>query len=166
LPDGDLIFRAVEGRSNFLYRMNADGSGRIKVRSERVLDLSTVSPDGRWVTAAVPNSNQEHTAATKAFRVGGDEELLVCPSYCNVDWDISGKFLFLSFLAEKSYILPLTQPSGLPKLPPGGFARVEDFPESKTIAAIPTFVESAVSPSLYAYARRNTRRNIYRIQLQ
>jgi serine/threonine protein kinase len=166
LPDGDLIFRAVEGRSNFLYRMNADGSGRIKVRSERVLDLSTVSPDGRWVTAAVPNSNQEHTAATKAFRVGGDEELLVCPSYCNVDWDTSGKFLFLSFLPEKSYILPLTQPSGLPKLPPGGFARVEDFPESKTIAAIPTLVESAVSPSLYAYARRNTRRNIYRIQLQ
>jgi serine/threonine protein kinase len=166
LPEGDIIFRAVEGGSNYLYRMNADGSGRIKIRSERVLDLSTVSPDGRWVTAAVPNSNQEHTAATKAFRVGGNEELLVCPSYCNVDWDTSGKFLFLSFLAEKSYVVSLTQQFGLPRLPPGGVAGVQDLPESKTIATIPTFVESAVSPSLYAYERRNTRRNIYRIRLQ
>jgi serine/threonine protein kinase len=166
LPDGDLIFRAVEGGSNFLYRMNADGSGRIKIIFQRVLDLSTVSADGRWITAAVPNSNQEHTAATKAFRVGGDEEVLVCPSYCNVDWDASGKFLFLSFLAEKSYILSLSQPFGLPKLPPAGLSRVEDFPDSKTAIAIPNFVESAVSPSFYAYTRRNTRRNLYRIQLQ
>jgi serine/threonine protein kinase len=166
LPDGDLIFRAVEGGSNFVYRMNADGSGRIKVITRRVLDLSTVSPDGRWVTAAVPNSNREHTAATKAFRIGSDEELLVCPSYCNVDWDSSGKFLSLSFLAETSYILPLSQQFGLPKLPPAGVSRVEDLGTEKTVTAIPNFVESAVSPSLYAYRRRNTRRNLYRIQLQ
>ena len=146
LPDGDLIFRALEGGSNFLYRMNTDGSGRIKIISQRVLDLSTVSPDGRWVTATVPNSNQEHTAATKAFRVGGDEELLVCPSYCNVDWDTSGKFVFLSFLAEKSYVLSLTQQYGLPKLPSAGLSRVEDFPAAKTTITIPNFVESAIQP--------------------
>jgi hypothetical protein len=72
----------------------------------------------------------------------------------------------LSFLAEKSYLLSLSQPFGLPKLPPAGLSRVEDFPDSKTTIAIPNFVESAVSPSFYAYTRRNTRRNLYRIQLQ
>jgi eukaryotic-like serine/threonine-protein kinase len=166
LPDGDLIFRAVEGGSNFLYRMKAYGSGRSKIIPKRVLDLSTVSPDGRWVTAAVPNSDPEHTAATKAFHLAGDEELLLCPSYCNVDWDTSGKFLLVSFLAEKSYILSLAQQYGLPKLPPAGLSRVEDFPDPKKAIAIPNFVESAISPSFYAYARRNTRRNLYRIQLQ
>ena len=30
LPDGELIFRAIEGGSNFLYRMKADGTGRRK----------------------------------------------------------------------------------------------------------------------------------------
>jgi uncharacterized protein YbaR (Trm112 family) len=25
LPDGDLLFRAIEGETNFLYRMHADG---------------------------------------------------------------------------------------------------------------------------------------------
>jgi eukaryotic-like serine/threonine-protein kinase len=166
LPDGDLIFRAVEGGSNFLYRMNANGSMRIKIRSERVLDLSTVSPDGHWVTAAVPSPNQEHTAATKAFRVGGSEEVLICPTYCVIDWDTSGKFAFFSFHTEKSYALPLAQQFGLPKLPPDGVSRVEDFSAAKATITIPNFVESAVSPSFYAYTRRNTRRNLYRIQLQ
>ena len=38
LPNGDLIFRAIEGGSNFLYRMKADGSGRRKIASERIVD--------------------------------------------------------------------------------------------------------------------------------
>src|SRR3984893_2625130 len=74
LPDGDLIFRVVEGGSNFLYRMKTDGTGRSKIKAERVLDLYTVSPDGHWVVITSPNSDQEHTAATRAFRLGGNEE--------------------------------------------------------------------------------------------
>jgi serine/threonine protein kinase/Tol biopolymer transport system component len=166
LPDGDLVFRAVEGGSNFLYRMKADGSARSKLKAQRVLDIYTVSPDGQWVTVASPNPNQEHTAATKAFRLGGNEEVLVCPGFCLIDWDTSGKFAFLTFQKGSSYALPLTQPFGLPKLPPDGVSRVEDLPAARTAIAIPNVVESAVSPSGYAYTRRNTRRNLYRVQLQ
>jgi len=166
LPDGDLIFRAVEGGSNFLYRMKPDGRARSKITGERVLDLYTVSPDGRWVTASAPISNQEHTAATKVFRLGGNEEVLICPGFCLFDWDTSGKFAFVSFKAEQTYAVSLTQQLGLPKLPPGGVLRLEDFPAAKTAIAIPNLVESAISPSFYAYTRRNTRRNLYRIQLQ
>jgi dipeptidyl aminopeptidase/acylaminoacyl peptidase len=166
LPDGDLIFRAVEGGSNFLYRMKIDGTGRSKIKAERVLDLYSVSPDGRWVAIASPNPDQEHTAATKAFRLGGNEEVLVCQAYCLIDWDASGKFLFISFKTEHSYALPLAQQFGLPKLPPAGVSRAQNFPSARTAIAIPEFVESAISPSFYAYTRRNTRRNLYRIQLQ
>src|SRR5271168_5034024 len=45
LPDGDLVFRAVEGGSNFLYRMKADGTNRRKISSERIFDVMAVSPD-------------------------------------------------------------------------------------------------------------------------
>jgi len=166
LPDGDLIFRVFEGGSNFLYRMKTDGTGRRKIMAQRVLDLYTVSPDGRWVIVAAPNSDQEHTVATKAFRLGGNEEVLLCTGYCLFDWDTDGKFAFVSFKAESSYALPLTQQFGLPKLPPAGVSQVEDFPAAKTIISIPHFVESAINPSFYAYSKRNTRRNLYRIQLQ
>jgi hypothetical protein len=60
----------------------------------------------------------------------------------------------------------LAQQFGLPRLPPAGLSQVEDFPSVKTAIALPDFVESAISPSFYAYTRRNTRRNLYRIQLQ
>jgi serine/threonine protein kinase len=166
LPDGDLIFRAVEGGSNFLYRMKVDGTGRSKIKAERILDLYGISPDGRWAIVAAPNSDQEHTAATKAFRLDGNEQVLICTGFCLFDWDASGKFAFISFKAESSYVLPLAQPFGLPKLPPSGASQVEDFPAAKTAIAVPNFVESAISPSFYVYSRRNTRRNLYRIQLQ
>ena len=34
-----------------------------------------------------------------------------------------------------------------------------------TAVAIPQVVESAISPSIYAYTRQSTRRNLYRIPL-
>ena len=55
--------------------------------------------------------------------------------------------------------------SELPKLPSVVAARIEDFGNLKKITAIPWQVESAVNPSIYAYTRQNTRRNLYRIQL-
>jgi hypothetical protein len=61
--------------------------------------------------------------------------------------------------------LPVVHDVGLPKLPPAGIVRSQDFTNAKTNVAIPWFVKSAVSPSVYAYTRENTRRNLYRIQL-
>ncbi len=71
LPDGDLVFRAIEGGSNFLYRMKADGTGRRKITPERILDIESVSPDGRWVVVGAPNPDEEYTASAKAFPVDG-----------------------------------------------------------------------------------------------
>ena len=59
LPNGDLLFRAIEGGSSFLYRMKIDGTDRRKITSERILDIAAVSPDGRWVIAGSPNSDEE-----------------------------------------------------------------------------------------------------------
>ena len=58
LPDGDLVFRAIEGGSNFLYRMKADGTGRRKITPDRILDSVGVSPDGRWVVAGSSDSTK------------------------------------------------------------------------------------------------------------
>jgi hypothetical protein len=60
LPDGDLAFRAIEGGSNFLYRMKADGTTRRKITSQRILDVNSVSPDGRWVVASATNSDEDN----------------------------------------------------------------------------------------------------------
>jgi serine/threonine protein kinase len=166
LPNGDLIFRAIEGGSSFIYRMKTDGTGRRKITSERILDIAAVSPDGRWVVAGSPNSDEDHPASMKAFPVDGGASVPLCADYCVVSWDTAGKYAFVSFLpyGSGSYALPVIHDVGLPKLPPGG-ARREDFINAKAAITIPGTVQSAVSPSVYAYTREATRRNLYRIQL-
>jgi hypothetical protein len=167
LPDGDLVFRATEGGANYLYRMKSDGSARRKITSERVLDIATASPDGRWIVAAIPNPDPEHTVAIKAFAVDGGAAVKLCVDYCFFFWDPAGKFVYVySQLHHSSYAVPVAHDTGLPKVLPGDVARFEREANAKTITAIPQAVFSAVSPSLYAYTRQTTRRNLYRIQLQ
>jgi hypothetical protein len=64
-----------------------------------------------------------------------------------------------------SFALPAMRDSGLPKIPPVLATGIEDFGNPKEMITIPWQVESAVNPSVYAYTRQNTRRNLYRILL-
>jgi hypothetical protein len=146
--------------------MKPDGTDRRKITSERILDISAVSPDGRWVAAGSPNSDEEHPASMKAFPVEGGASVPLCVDYCEVTWDTAGKYVYFSFLpyGTGSYVLPVIHDVGLPKLPPVG-ARREDFLNAKTNIAIPQTVQSAASPSVYAFTRETTRRNLYRIQI-
>lgn len=161
------FFVAIEGGSNFLYRMKADGTDRRKISSQRVIDAFAVSPDGRWFVAAVSRPDEEYTAQVTAFAVDGSTSARLCVSYCSLTWDTSGEFVYVSFslMREGSYALPALREPGPPKLPPTGIARVEDLRNATTADVIPQAVDSAVSPSIYAYTRENTRRNLYRIPL-
>ena len=167
LSDGDLVFRAVEGESNFIYRMKEDGSERHKITPERILDTVGVSPDGRWFVALAPVLNQDQLVAVKAFPVDGGAAVTLCTGFCSLKFDNSGKFAYLysTLLPETGYVLSVQKESGLPKLPSSGVSRIEDLAQSKTGAVIPSSVDSAVNPGLYAYTRQNTRRNLYRIPL-
>jgi hypothetical protein len=87
---------------------------------------------------------------------------------CRLNWDMSGKFAFLTFWHQPggSYVLPLVRASGLPQALPFETPSIQKMPNPKSIPVIPWYVESAMSPSVYAYTRQNTRRNLYRIPLQ
>ncbi|HXO00202.1 MAG TPA: protein kinase [Candidatus Acidoferrales bacterium] len=168
LPDGDLVFRSVENGTNFLYRMKADGTGRRKVVPGRIYDVYGGSPDGRWIVASSPGPDQEHTAQISAIAADGSKTVPLCQGYCLASWDLAGKFMYVYFgaLRAATFPLPVLHDSGLPNLPPAGIERVEDFTSAKAAAVIPRLVDSAISPSVYAYSVHNTRRNLYRIPLQ
>ena len=165
LPDGDLVFRAIEGGSNFIYRMKTDGTARRKITPDRILDIHAVSPDGRWVVAGSQDPDQVNTASIKAFPVYGGPPVPLCAGHCFFHWEIMGRSAYLSFPFTGSFEVPVMHDTGLPKTLPGGFARGGDFTKAKTNTAIPWQVESAIDPAVYAYTRENTRRNLYRIQL-
>jgi eukaryotic-like serine/threonine-protein kinase len=168
LPDGEIVFRAIEDGSNFLYRMKADGSGRQKVSPQRIMDITSVSPDGRWIVVGALVPDEERTAEVQAFASDGSTAARLCVVQCNLNWDMSGKIAFLNFpdQPDGSYQLTMVRATGLPQVLPFESRNVDGLPNSKSIPLIPWYVESALNPSVYAYTRQNVRRNLYRIQLQ
>jgi eukaryotic-like serine/threonine-protein kinase len=188
LPNGDLIFRAVEGNSNFVYRSKPDGSGRHKVIPQGIFDLVSVSPDGRWVVVGIKGDEERGVTAT-AFPVnGGGPPVTICACYIRVSWDLAGKVLYASFVGldggggrqdtrGKLYGLPFQPGIGLPKLPQAGIRSLADL-SRPTVLQTPASAVSAAAregipilyavadASMYAYVVRTTRRNLYRIPLQ
>jgi hypothetical protein len=148
--------------------MKANGADRQKISPRRVLDAFAMSPDGRWFVAAAPEPDPEHTAEVIAFAVDGSASATLCVNYCSLTWDTSGKFVYMSFplMKQGSYLLPVVPDSRLPRLPRTGIAVNDDLKNATTAAEIPHVVDSAVSPTMYAYTIQSTRRNLYRIPLQ
>jgi eukaryotic-like serine/threonine-protein kinase len=165
LPNDSIVFRSVENEQNFLYRMSPDGSGRAKLSDGSVLDVLSLSPDGRWAIATSAPADPKEGFATRAIPLNGGSAVSLCQGYCEMSWDNLGKFAYLRFssIHDGTYILPIARDTGLPKLPEGGFAKVEDM--KNATAAVPWIIESAIEPSDYVYVRHNTRRNLYRIPL-
>jgi serine/threonine protein kinase len=167
LPDGDLLFRASEGGSLFLYRMHADGSDRRKISP--IIDLASVSPDGRWAVVNAPDENEEHTYAMFALPVEGGSRVKLCINVCTPVWDAGGEFMLMNFYLQddpNTYALPIRRGAELPDLPSAVITGIEDLKKLKSAVVIPHIVHSAFSPSLYSYTTHDIHRNLYRIPLQ
>lgn len=144
--------------------MKPDGTGRHKIIPDPILGVMAVSRDGRWVLVGSANNDEEHTATVKAIAVDGSASTPFCAIECFFHWDAAGKFVYITFptITAGTFVFPLIHDGGLPKIPSSGFATKDDLANAKTI---PWFVDSALSPSVYAYTREDTRRNLYRIPL-
>jgi Tol biopolymer transport system component/predicted Ser/Thr protein kinase len=169
LPDGDLLFRTIEGETNFLERMHADGSDRRRVSPLHIFDLITQSPDGKWALVGARGAGDENPASIIAVPVEGGETVQVCVHFCVPEWSVRGDFMFMQFFVsvdQNTYVLRLRQPNALADLPSNGELSGEILKKAKPMLVIPRTVDSAVSTSLYAYTVKTTRRNLYRIPLQ
>jgi hypothetical protein len=67
---------------------------------------------------------------------------------------------------QQAFIVPVVNKTGLPQVPAGGFSGPGDFKQIFPAAkAVDKYVQSVVSPSIYAYQVDDIRRNLYRIPL-
>ena len=165
LPNGDLVFRAADGDTHFLYRMTPDGTERQKISTREILDSYGVSHDGRWILAQTRGPDSEHPFSVAAFPIDGGPIVWICHGYCLNRWDGTGKWLYLSRgVGEIIYALPL-QPSGLPRLPPAGISNSEELALMKAPVIAEGVLQSGGTPSRYAYTSTVSHRNLYRIPL-
>jgi eukaryotic-like serine/threonine-protein kinase len=169
LPNGDLVYRASEGGKNYIYTRQPDGSGRKKLLEEAILDLTGVSPDGRWIVVfQKDDADKDHPYRTLAYPNGAGKPVMMCAA-CLVSWSLGGKYLVLQLglppsSLSQTYFLPVSGERGLPELPPEGLSGPEDLKRSNGVM-VPPRVDSALGLEKYSYTVTNIRRNIYRIPI-
>lgn len=169
---GEVIFEGSENRKPFIFRVKEDGSALEKIVQTPFLISQGVSPDGRWV----PAQDSSSWGALVLYPVGNGAPRRVCtacsmpqgtdPVPPSMKWTPDRRFVYLKF-ATSTYAIPLQPGEVLPPLPSSGFGSKEAVaavPGARLVAA--TDVYPGPNPSIHAYVKVSTQRNIYRVPVQ
>jgi serine/threonine protein kinase len=168
--DGEILFREVEGTRAFLCRIREDGTGRTRFAEPRGSVVGPGSPDGEWVGVSGGGMLTLHSTSGRA-------PVTVFPAQLSsrLRWAADGRHVYLSlqygqasaFAVGRTYVLPLAPGSVLPPMPPGGYRTEGDIAAVPGVQVLPYGdVASGPSPSVYAFSRVTTTRNLYRIPLE
>jgi Tol biopolymer transport system component len=171
-PNGGVFFVGGERGAPFLYRIHEDGSGLQKVLPTRISFIYDVSPDGSafglWEGESVvvyPAAGGTPTMICSDCATAGEENRGVTPPL--VKWSRDGKLLYLhSAPARQTFAVPLKSGQVLPPMPATGLASMADASKLPGARLLPDArVFSSADPSIYAFPRVSTHRNIYRVSV-
>jgi len=172
--DGEVFYSTLETQlAGSVYRAKEDGSDSRKAIPDPTYFLNDVSPDGKHIAVSVPASAQETgSGATVVYPLNGGAPTTVC--ICGnrapdapqpVSWSPDGKLLYISLVGGQAvYAVPLRSGEVLPPLPPGGIHSAEEaakLPGAKLLPAPGEF--PGPNPSVYAFPKFTSQRNIYRV---
>jgi serine/threonine protein kinase len=166
--DGDILCRGTDRGSNFIYRLKNDRPPE-KAVARAILFFLSVSPDGTWLIARVPDPGKSLHQTTLAFSTLGGP-VPVCET-CEVDWTPNAKSLIVRLTSagertsSRTFVIPLRPGHTLPLLPADGIRSEADLAGLPISLALDGFVYPGDTPSLYAFVRRTVVRNIYRVPL-
>jgi eukaryotic-like serine/threonine-protein kinase len=172
---GWVVFEGQENGAKAIFRVKEDGTELQQIlRMDGPSALFSASPDGRWVVITGSSDGIAWPAMLYPVNGGCVRPLcLTCAGGNNVErivppgvsWSADGKFLYLNF-RNSMYAVPLRPDQMLPPIPLGGFKSKEDVaavPGARLIVGDGIF--PGANPSIYAFTRVITYRNIYRVSL-
>jgi len=168
-PAGGVLFVGGDRGAPFLYHIREDAGGLAKVLPQPITFLYAVSPDGNaiaiWEGDSVfvySRKDGLRTLICEDCATAGEENRGVTPPL--VSWSPDGAFMYVhSTQTRHTYAIPLQPRQHVPTLPSSG---LPDLPAAAQLPGAETIPERAylgVSPSIYAFPRVTTHRNIYRI---
>lgn len=160
---GDIFFRSLGEKVNFLHRMKSDGSSNVRVLETPIVEFHAVAPDGKWVSVDLPVEG----GITGAFLapVGGGAPTLLRKGWWPSQWSRDGHTLYIEVGTGDNSQRPgrtAALPIGADGLPTQSVLSVADtmlIPHAELSLSISS------DASVYAVERGQTHRNIYRIPL-
>jgi serine/threonine protein kinase/Tol biopolymer transport system component len=170
--NGELVFRVVEDKSNFLYRIKKDGTGRERISSLPIMNLVSVSPDGEWVIAVTTGAGHDQSSvATIAVPVHGGATRTMCSESCIARWSSDGRFLYVTIgttavLSLQTAVVPIPAGRPLPDFPASGIGSPAGWRALPGIRIIErSDVFPGPDPSAYVFVKTDLQRNLFRIPL-
>ena len=160
----------LAGQKDFhVYRVKDDGSELQKVITTPLLPLA-VSPDGQWIAVQDPTA----WGALVVYPAGTGSPRRLCdrcappwgtePPAFYFGWAPDGAFAYWNFTGA-TFAIPLQPGKRLPDVPAGGIQSKEGvaaLPGARLISEQDRSVPGP-NPSLYAFVKVSTQRNIYRV---
>jgi len=172
-PRGKILFQFAEGNANYLEQMNEDGAGRSKVVPYPIIEIQSVSPGKKWLTAVLPYPDGKNLSPmVMAVPLDGGPPRRLCEGYCLTTWSPNGKFLFIPVAAAsqtnpgRSLAIPVGDGDTLPEIPPKGLppgAQADLVPGSVSVNREQLVPGDDLTH--YAYVNTTSHRNLYRITL-
>jgi hypothetical protein len=165
---GQLIFRQLGGKADYLARVQEDGTGLTRILETPIVDKDGVSPDGEW--AAFNGMGSVH--GTFAVPMRDHVSRRICAVACVAQWSADGKYLYVAgtpgrfaISAGLTHVIPMPHGFGSLDLPASGI----DLATDKQLAGYQSIRESVVSPGpdpqTYAFASAAFQGNLFRIPL-
>lgn len=159
---GQVFFRLLGDKMNYLYRMQDDGKSRQRVLDFPIDQFQSVSPTGKWAAVLTVIDGKVSTAI---LGLGGEAFRWVRGGYWTTRWSPNGRYLYLdaqgNFASAPGGTLAIaldgTAPPGIPSSAPATGAEI--LPHGTDGFA------PGPDPDTYAFTRTEWLRNIYRIPL-
>jgi Tol biopolymer transport system component len=180
---GQLLYQGTQ-TSPKLMSINEDGTGQVAVSDLQIMQLQSVSPDGRWALVGVtpPGSHGDRNAMAVAVPLEGGAPITVCDN-CSfgfgatrssvplLSWSPDGKWVYVSlrhfpFGSSKTAVIPVRSGDAPPTFTKG-FGGEADFARIAGARLInQDEVSPGTTPNYFVNKRRSAKANLFRIYLE
>jgi Tol biopolymer transport system component len=162
---GQLIFRQLGGKADYLARVQEDGTGLTRILETPIVEKGGVSPDGEWATFIGPDG-------TFAVSMRDHVSRKICAVACVAQWSADEKYLYVTVTPSRyaisaglTHVIPMPHGIGHLDLPASGI----DLATDKQLAGFQSIHEGVVSPGpdpqTYAFTHAAFQGNLFRIPL-
>ena len=165
----ELVFRSLSEKRNYLELAAIDGSNRRRIVDRHIIDLASVSPDGKWVVVNGPMEGETTGPSTVAQPIDGGAPRVLCGGPCYVGWSPGGQYLYVQPAATetgKTLLVPIPAGQMWPELPKQPTPAVSDWEKMPGVRTIPyTNVSLGPDPSVYVFRKYSGLTNLFRVPL-
>ena len=180
---GQILYQGTQPSAKIMS-INEDGSGKAAVANVDIMQLLSVSPDGRWafVGGTPPGGHGDRNVMIMAVPLEGGSPITICDN-CNFgfgvtrssppyfSWGLDGNWVYVSlrpfpFGSSKTAAIPIKSGAAPPTFTKG-FGSEADFARIPGVRLInQDNVSPGTSPNNFVSTRRSAKANLFRIYLE